>query len=177
MTSDSFRKDSLVTYQPSWPTSPHLPAYETIAAALQRLGLDPERHLHRMVTGSVTDPIYTLSITLDDFNIDKLAALLPDAPPANGKVSTVGDLIAVLSTMGRSLPVMLAEDEEGNGFETLSEVVESLCDGETTWHTPEQWAVELTNPDSQFDPEDDEPPVEGSETGDGVVRRVVMLWP
>jgi hypothetical protein len=170
------QRDPIVT-QPLWSTSPHLPAYDTIAAALRRVGLDPERHLHRMATGTVAEPNYVLSITAVDSDIDKVAALLPGEPPVNAKATTVGDLIAILSTMDRDLPVMLAKDGEGNGFETLHEVAESMCDGETTWHTPEQWAAELANPDSRFDPEDDAPPDEGEQTGDGTARRVALLWP
>jgi hypothetical protein len=97
--------------RPSWPTSPHLPAHDAIAAALKRIGLDPERHLHRMVTGTVAEPSYVLSISVADGDIDKIAALLPgEPPPADNKVSTVEDLIAVLSAMDRSLPIMLARD-------------------------------------------------------------------
>lgn len=163
--------------QPSWSTSPYLSAYDTIAAALRRTGLDPEKNLSRMLIGTTTDAGYVLAITVADDDIARLAALLPGEPPADGKVSTIADLIAALFTMDQSLPVMLATDEEGNGFETVSEVAESLCDGETTWHTPEQWAAELANPSGRFDPEDDAPPPENSETGDGVARRVALLWP
>lgn len=163
--------------QPSWPTSPYLSAYDTIAAALRRAGLDPEKNLARMIGGLTVNPGYAVTVTVLNDDVTKLAALLPGAPPADGKVSTVADLIAILSTMDQTLPVMSAWDAEGNGFATVSEVVETLCDGETTWHTPEQWAAELANPSGRYDPEDDAPPPENSETGDGVARRVVLLWP
>lgn len=92
------------------------------------------------------------------------------------KPPTVADLVAKLSTMDQTLPVILAKDEEGNGFETWSgEVEESLIDmqeRDTTWHTPEQWAEELAKPDSRFDPEDDAPPEIG-----GDVQRVIVVWP
>lgn len=92
------------------------------------------------------------------------------------KLPTVADLIAKLSTMDPTLPVILAKDEEGNGFETWGgDAEESLIDideRDTTWHTPEQWAQEMAKPDSRFDPEDDAPPdIEGS------VKRVVVVWP
>jgi hypothetical protein len=92
-------------------------------------------------------------------------------------VTTVGELRAALADYPDDLPVMLSRDEEGNGFESLSELEETLCDGESTWNTPEQWATELADPDSRFDPEEDAPPEIGEETGGGVVRRVIMLWP
>lgn len=143
------------------------PFYEVMLAC----SLDTE-------TGAVTVHGATAhSSVIEVTDTDELAALLPAAPLGDGKASTVGELIAVLSTMDPALPVMLARDGEGNGFESLSEVAESICDGETTWHTPEQWAVELTNPDSRCDPEEDAPPAEGEETGDGVARRVALLWP
>ncbi len=166
--------------QPTWDTSPHLASREKIAAALERSGLDPRMHLASMMAGMAgnVDMLgYFLSITVAGEDIDRLAALLPGEPSADGAVKTVGGLIDVLSTMDRELPVMCAEDEEGNGFADVCSVEETLCDGESTFHTPRQWAAELANPDSRFDPVEDEPPAEGSETGDGVVRRVAMLWP
>jgi hypothetical protein len=92
------------------------------------------------------------------------------------KPPTVGDLVAKLSTMDQSLPVVLAADEEGNGFEYWSgDVVESLInsqDRDATWHTPEQWAEEMAKPDSRFDPEEDAPPEIG-----GNIERVAVVWP
>ncbi|HZA71485.1 MAG TPA: hypothetical protein VE476_01085 [Propionibacteriaceae bacterium] len=88
---------------------------------------------------------------------------------------TVGDLVAALSKVDQSLPVVLAQDEEGNGFNTWSgDVVESLYDTqEREIHlTPEQWAAEMAKPDSRFDPEDDEPPEIG-----GDIERVIVVWP
>lgn len=92
---------------------------------------------------------------------------------------TARDLLAALSKLDTAeldCPVILAKDEEGNGFETWSgDVIPSLIDIEerdTTWHTPEQWAEEMAKPDSRFDPEDDEPPEIG-----GDVQRVIVLWP
>lgn len=92
------------------------------------------------------------------------------------KPPTVADLVAALSTLDQTLPVVVAKDEEGNGFEFWSgDVQESLIDKDerdATWHTPEQWAKEMEDPDSRFDPEDDEPP----EIDDRVIR-VIVLWP
>jgi hypothetical protein len=92
---------------------------------------------------------------------------------------TARDLLAALSALPAEkldLPVALAKDEEGNGFEFWGgDVIETLMDKherDTTWHTPEQWAEEMAKPDSQFDPEDDAPP----EIDDEVIR-VLVVWP
>jgi hypothetical protein len=92
------------------------------------------------------------------------------------KLPTVADLVSKLSTLDQTLPVILAKDEEGNGFETWGgDAEESLIDvveRDATWHTPEQWAQEMAKPDSRFDPVDDAPP-----EIDGDVQRVIVLWP
>lgn len=92
------------------------------------------------------------------------------------KPPTVGDLVTKLSTLDQTLPVVVAKDEEGNGFEYWSgDVVESLIDKthrDATYHTPEQWAEEMKDPDSRFDPVDDEPPEIG-----GDIERVIVVWP
>lgn len=95
------------------------------------------------------------------------------------KPPTARDLLAKLGNLSPQeldQPVVLAKDEEGNGFEFWGgDVDQSLIDEnekDTTWQTPEQWAKELENPNSRFDPEDDAPP----EIGDGIMR-VIVLWP
>jgi hypothetical protein len=92
------------------------------------------------------------------------------------KPPTVGDLVTKLSTLDQTLPVVLAKDEEGNGFEYWGgDVEESLInrsDRDATYHTPEQWAAEMEDPDSRFDPEDDAPPEIG-----GDIERVIVVWP
>lgn len=95
------------------------------------------------------------------------------------KRPTARDLLTKLSELDDAeldQPIVLAKDEEGNGFEFWSGDVDgSLIDEserDRVWHTPEQWATEMENPDSEFDPEDDAPPdIEGS------VKRVIILWP
>lgn len=93
-------------------------------------------------------------------------------PTARDLLGKLGDL----SSKELDQPVVLAKDEEGNGFEFWSgDVIPSLIDKDeraTTWHTPEQWAVEMSKPDSRFDPEDDAPP-----EIDEDVQRVIVLWP
>lgn len=92
------------------------------------------------------------------------------------KPPTVGDLVAKLSTLDQTLPVVVAKDEEGNGFEYWGgDVEESLIHKvhrDATWHTPEQWAKEMEDPSSRYDPEDDAPPEIG-----GDVERVIVVWP
>ncbi|HET9144060.1 hypothetical protein [Actinophytocola sp.] len=89
------------------------------------------------------------------------------------KPPTVADLIAKLSTMDPTLPVVLAEDEEGNGFDTWGgDVVESLYDTEykETYLTPEAFAEDQAKDKPRFT--DDEPPEIG-----GSVQRVAVVWP
>lgn len=95
------------------------------------------------------------------------------------KPPTVADLVAKLSALPadkQALPVMLAKDEEGNGFEywggDVEESLMSVSERDATWHTPEQWAEEMAKPNSRFDPEDDEPP-----EIDDDVQRVIVVWP
>lgn len=90
------------------------------------------------------------------------------------KLPTVGDLIAKLSTLDPSLPVVLAEDPEGNGFDTWSgEVDETLYDIEyrETRLTPEQFAADQASEKPRYT-EDDEPP-----EIDDVIVRAVVIWP
>lgn len=93
-----------------------------------------------------------------------------DKPPTNA------DLIAKLSTLDPKLPVVLAVDKDGNHFDfwagDLAEALINTEDRDATWHTPEQWTEEMDNPDSRFDPVEDEPPEIG-----GHIQRVVVLWP
>lgn len=90
------------------------------------------------------------------------------------ELPTVADLIAKLSTMDQTLPVVLAQDPEGNGFDTWSgDVIESLYHSEwrETFMTPEQFAEDQAREDSEYGPDDEPPDI------DDTVRRVVVVWP
>lgn len=90
------------------------------------------------------------------------------------KPPTVGDLVAELLKLDQSLPVVLAADEEGNGFDTWSgEVAESLYDmaDRETYLTPEQFAADQASEKPRYG-EDDEPPEEDDE-----IVRVAVVWP
>lgn len=90
------------------------------------------------------------------------------------KPPTVGDLIAKLSELDPSLPVVLAEDSEGNGFDTWSgDVGETLYNTEykETRLTPEEFAADQASEKPRYT-EDDEPP-----EIDDVIVRAIIIWP
>ena len=88
---------------------------------------------------------------------------------------TVADLIATLSTLDPSLPVVVAADEEGNGFEMWSGDVEvSLFSTEDkeTFLTPEAFAEDQAKEKPKYGPDDEPPEVDGDD-----IVRVAVVWP
>ncbi len=93
------------------------------------------------------------------------------------KPPTARDLLAALSALDDTeldMPVVLAEDEEGNGFEYWGgELDRSLFHKEwkETYLTPEQFAADQAKEKPKYGP-DDEPPEIGEE-----IERVIIVWP
>ncbi len=99
---------------------------------------------------------------------------------SEGPARSVGDLVAVLSKMDASLPVVMSQDAEGNGHNFWSGdaalmMFDGTYNGDVTL-TPEDFAEIMAKPEDQREgyTEDDVP----MEPGDGgTAVKAVVLWP
>jgi hypothetical protein len=102
------------------------------------------------------------------------------SPKTQGPITdkTVGDLLAALSKLDPSMPIVVSRDEEGNGFSPLADWSEGT-------YAPDVWGEgdlstysgELVDEEGSDEREEDEEEEEDEDAGERISVKVLVLWP